>query len=82
MVGAAKEVVGQQAVVGGAVLVEEADVGFDVLNGEGLVVAVALVDAVQLGAHTGTLSIGGASHQHHQQSEDIAYKLLHVCKVT
>ena len=68
-VGAAQEVVGQQAVVGRAVVVEEGDVGLHVGSGEGLVVAVALVDAVQAGTHAQAVGLGGAAGECQQQRE-------------
>ena len=61
VVGAAKEVVGKEAVVGGAVFVEEADEGVGLLHSEGLIVAVALIEAVQAGAHAAALGLGGAA---------------------
>ena len=62
VVGAAKEVMGQQTVVGGAVAVEEADVGLYVLRGEGLVGAVALVEAVQPLAHGSALPLSSTAY--------------------
>ena len=71
VVGAAQEVVGQQAVVGVAVTIEELDVGLYVLRGEGLVGAVAHVDAVETAAHPVALSLGGAAAQRrHQQGDE------------
>ena len=82
VVGAAKEVVGQQLVVRAAVAVEETDVGFYVLGGKGLVVAVACVDAVKASAHPSPLASRGASHQHQQQPEKEACQSFHNCKGT
>ena len=61
VVGTAEKVVGQQAVVGGAVAVEEPDVGLYLPDGEGLAGAVALVDAVQAGTHAGAVGFRGAA---------------------
>jgi hypothetical protein len=69
MVGAAQEVVGQQAVVGCAVVVEEIDVGLYVGSGEGLVVTVALVDAVQTGTHAIAVGLRRAADQRQQKGE-------------
>lgn len=51
VVGAAQQVVGQQLIVGGAMVVEETDIGVYVLDGKGLVVVVAYIDAVEAGPH-------------------------------
>ena len=67
MVSTAQQVVGQQAVVGRAVVVEEGDVGLHVADGEGPVVAVALVDAVQAGTHAKAVGPGGAAGECQQQ---------------
>ena len=80
-IGKAKEIVGQQAVVGGAVVVEEPDIGLDILHGEGLAVAVALVDAVQTAPHAITVGLGGATTQCHQYY-DYRHQVLHACKGT
>ena len=77
VVGAAQQVVGQQLVVGRAVVVEETDVGFYVLGGKGLVVAVAYIDAVEAGPHQSPLASRGASHQHQQQPEKEACQSFH-----
>ena len=69
MVGTAQQVVGQQAVVGCAVAVEEGDVGLHVADGEGTVVAVVLVDAVQAGTHAQAVGLGGAAGEYQQQRE-------------
>ena len=61
VIGAAQEVVSQQPIVSCAVVVEEVDIGLHVGSGEGLVVAVALVDAVQLSAHTAAVRLCGAA---------------------
>ena len=82
VVGSAQQVVGQQLVVGRAVVVEETDVGFYVLGGKGLVVAVAYIDAVEAGPHQSPLACRGASHQQQQQSKQIYYQPFHGCKVT
>jgi hypothetical protein len=70
MVGTAQKVVGQQAVVRCAVVVEEIDVGLHVGSGEGLVVAVALVDAVQLSAHTVTVRLCGTAGERQENGYD------------
>ena len=80
IVGAAEEIVGQQAVVGSALVVEELDVGLHVLHREGLVVAVALVDAVQPAPHAVAVGLGGAAAQCHQQYE-YAQQLFHSAKI-
>jgi len=67
MVGTPQQVVGQQAVVGRTVVIEEGDVGLHVAGGEGPVVAVALVDAVQAGTHAQAVGLGGAAGEHQQQ---------------
>ena len=82
VVGAAQQVVGQQLVVGRAVVVEETDVGFYVLGGKGLVVAVAYIDAVEAGPHQSPLASHGASRQHQQQPEKEACQSFHGCKGT
>ena len=69
-VGAAQEVVGQQAVVGCAVVVEEVDVGLHVGSREGLVVAVTLVDAVQLSAHTAAVRLCGTAGERQKNGYD------------
>ena len=68
---------GQQAVVGSAVAVEETDIGVYVLDGEGLVVAVPCIDAVKPGPHPSPLASRGASHQHQQQPEKEACQSFH-----
>jgi hypothetical protein len=50
-------------------VIEEMDVGLYVLDREGLVVAVALVDAVQPAPHAVAVGLGGAAAQCHQQGE-------------
>ena len=82
VVGSAQQVVGQQLVVGGAMVVEETDVGVYVLGGKGLVVVVAYIDAVKAGAHPSPLASRGASHQHQQQPEKEACQSFHGCKGT
>ena len=77
VVGAAQQVVGQQLVVGGAMVVEETDVGFYVLGGKGLVVAVAYIDAVEAGPHPSPLASRGASRQHQQHPEKEACQSFH-----
>ena len=69
MVGTAQQIVGQQAVVGRAVVVEELDVRLHIGHGEGQVVAVALVDAVEPNAHALTVGLAGAAGQRHQKCE-------------
>ena len=76
LTGAAEEIVGQQAVVGSALVVEELDVGLHVLHREGLVVAVALVDAVQPAPHAVAVGLGGAADQRHQNGKQ-KYQILH-----
>ena len=61
VVGTAEEVVGQQAVVGSTMAVEEADVGLYLPDGEGLAGAVALVDAVKAGTHAGAVGFRSAA---------------------
>ena len=80
MVGTAEEIVGQQAVVRGAVVVEELDVGLHVLDGEGLVVTVKHVDAVEPTPHVVAVGLGGAAAQCHQQYE-YAQQLFHSAKI-
>ena len=58
-------------------VVEETDVGFYVLGGKGLVVAVAYIDAVEAGAHPSPLASRGASHQHQQHPEKEACQSFH-----
>ena len=70
VIGTAQEVVGQQAVVRCAVVVEEIDVGLYVGSGEGLVVAVALVDAVQLSAHAVAVRLCGAAGERQENGYD------------
>ena len=77
VVGAAQQVVGQQLIVGGAMVVEETDIGFYVLGGKGLVVAVAYIDAVEAGPHQSPLASRGASRQHQQQPEKEACQSFH-----
>jgi hypothetical protein len=60
----------QQAVVGRAVTVEEGDVGLHIAGGEGPVVAVSLVDAVQAGTHAQAVGLGGAAGECEQQGDD------------
>ena len=61
VVGTAQQVVGQQAVVGSAVAVEEADVGLQLMDGEWLAGAVAQVDAVEAGTHAGAVGFRSAA---------------------
>jgi hypothetical protein len=61
IIGKAKEVVGQQAVVGRAMIVEELDIGLHFTDREGLTIAVTHVDAVETSPHTGLLVLGGAT---------------------
>ena len=70
VVGAAKEVVGQQAVVGSAVAVEEADVGLYVLRGEGLVGAVTLIETVQPLSHGSALPLCSTADHRHQEGKN------------
>jgi hypothetical protein len=70
VVGTAQKVVGQQAVVRCAVVVEEIDIGLYVGSGEGLVVAVALVDAVQLSAHTVAVRLCGTAGERQENGYD------------
>ena len=76
----AQEVVSQEAVVGGAVVIEEVDVGLYVVDSEGLVIAVQHVDTVQTAPHTGTVCLSGAANQHRHPNEKINYKPFHLCK--
>ena len=76
----AQEVVSQEAVVGGAMVIEETDVGLYVVDCEGLARAVQHVDAVQTAAHTGTICLSGAANQHRHPYEKINYKPFHPCK--
>ena len=66
IIGTAKEIVSQEAVVGRAVFIEEVDVWLNVLHGEGLVVAVEHIDAVEPGTHAVAVGLGGAAAQYHQ----------------
>jgi hypothetical protein len=52
------------------VVVEEIDVGLYVGSGEGLVVAVALVDAVQLSAHTVAVRLCGTAGERQENGYD------------
>ncbi len=61
---------GQQTVVGGTVAVEERDVRLHVGHREGLVVAVALIDAVQAAEHAAALAVGDTGAQQQQREED------------
>jgi hypothetical protein len=69
VVGTAQQVVGQQAVVGRSMVVEELDIGFHIGHREGLVVTVALVDTVQTGTHTVAVGLRRAARQRHQKGE-------------
>ena len=51
-------------------VVEEIDVGLYVGSGEGLVVAVALVDAVQLSAHTVAVRLCGTAGERQENGYD------------
>ena len=82
VVGTAQQVVGQQLIVGGAMVVEETDIGFYVLGGKGLVVAVAYIDAVEAGPHQSPLASRGASHQHQQHPQKEDCQSFHNCKGT
>jgi len=75
VVGAAKEVVGKEAVVGVTVTIEELDVGQHVLRSEGLVGAVARVDAVEAAAHAVALGLGGAADKRGSQQGNIYNKV-------
>jgi hypothetical protein len=66
VVGKAKEVVGQNAVVGRAVVVEELDIRLYVFDGEGLPRLVAPVDAVESSTHTVAVSLGSATGKRQQ----------------
>ena len=61
---------GQQAVVGCAVVVEEIDVGLHVGSSDGLVVTVALVDAVQPSAHTAAVRLCGTAGERQKNGYD------------
>ena len=71
---------GQQAVVGGAVVVKELDVGLDILHGEGLFVTVTRIDTVEPAPHAVAVGLGGAAAQCHQQYE-YAQQLFHSAKI-
>ena len=71
---------GQQAVVGGAVVVEEIDIGLHVSSGKRLVIAVALVDAVQLGAHTIAVRLCGTAGERQHDGYD-GQQMLHGAKI-
>ena len=57
---------GQQAVVGCAVLVKEGDVWLYFTNREGLAAAIAHVDAVEASPHTHTVRLGSAAYDDRQ----------------
>jgi hypothetical protein len=76
VVGAAQQVVGQEAVVGCAVIVEELDIGLHICHREGLVVAVALIDTVQTGTHADSVGLRRAADQR-QQKDEHKYQILH-----
>ena len=66
VISTAKEVMGQETVVGCAVLVEEGDVGLHVGDGEGLARAIAYDDAVETSPHTHAVGLGGAADDSRQ----------------
>ena len=76
MVGTAQQIVGQQAVVRRAVVIEELDIGLHIGHREGLVVAVALIDAVEPNAHVLAVGLAGAAGHRHQKGEQ-KYQILH-----
>ena len=51
-------------------VVEELDIGFHIGHREGLVVTVALVDAVQTGTHALAVGLRRAADQRQQKCED------------
>ena len=63
-------------------VIEKADVGVNILDGEWLVVAVAYIDAVKAGPHPSPLASRGASHQHQQHPEKEDCQSFHNCKGT
>ena len=81
VVGAAQKVVGQEAVVGCAVIVEELDIRLHIGHREGLVVAIALINAVQTGTHTDAVGLRRAAGQRQQKGEYYNQILHHSAKV-
>jgi hypothetical protein len=77
VVGTAQKVVSQETVVRCAVVVEEIDIGLYVGSGEGLVVVVALVDAVQLSAHTVAVRLCGTAGERQENGYD-GQQMLHL----
>jgi hypothetical protein len=69
IIGAAKEIVSQQAVVGGAVVVKELHEWFHVLHGERLIGTVTLIDAVEVGSHTVAVGLRRAADHRHQEGK-------------
>ena len=69
VIGTAQQVVSQKAVVGRAMVVEELDIGFHIGHREGLVVTVALVDAVEPAPHAVAVGLRRAADQRQQKGE-------------
>jgi hypothetical protein len=82
VVGKAKKIVGQHAVVGRAVVVEELDIRLYVFDGEGLPRSVAPVDAVESSTHTSPVACRSASRQHCQYDKKTYHQLFHGSKGT
>jgi hypothetical protein len=82
VVGKAKKIVGQQAVVGRAVVIEELDIRLYVFDGEGLPRSVAPVDAVESSTHTVAVSLGSATGKRQQKDEDGQQMSHSKCKDT
>ena len=69
-IGKAKEIVGQQSVVGCPVLIEERDVGLYVADSEGQAVTVTHINTVETGPHAGTVGLGGTTGASQQKNKD------------
>jgi hypothetical protein len=61
VISAAEKIVGQQTVIRGTMVFEEQDVGFYILNSEGLVVLVAQTDAVKPAPHTAAVGFSSTA---------------------
>jgi hypothetical protein len=61
VIGTAQQVVGQQAVVGRAVLIEKLDIGLYVADCKRLAVTITHVDTIETCPHTVAVSLGSAT---------------------